>query len=124
VKVDRDRILQVLSNLIGNAIKFTPADGRIRVSLRPEEESVRFSVSDTGPGIEPEHLTQLFQPFWQARRGGSDGAGLGLAIAKGIVEAHGGRIWAESTAGRGTTFSFTLPLAQDRRQGPREGDAG
>jgi signal transduction histidine kinase/DNA-binding NarL/FixJ family response regulator len=124
VKVDRDRILQVLSNLIGNAIKFTPADGRIRVSLRPDEESVRFGVSDTGPGIEPEHLTQLFQPFWQARRGGSDGAGLGLAIAKGIVEAHGGRIWAESTPGRGTTFSFTLPLAQDRRQGPREGDAG
>ncbi len=115
VLADRDRILQVLSNLIGNAIKFTPRGGHITVQAEPAEDQVRFSVIDTGPGIPPEHLSQLFRPFWQARRGGRGGAGLGLTIARGIVEAHGGRIWIESEVGKGTTACFALPVAEERR---------
>jgi PAS domain S-box-containing protein len=109
VLADGDRLLQVLSNLTGNAIKFTPEGGRvgIRVEVRPED--VRVSVSDTGPGIRTEDLPRLFDRFWQARRPDRRGAGLGLAIAKGIVEAHGGRLWAESSPGEGSTFWFTLP---------------
>jgi PAS domain S-box-containing protein len=110
VYCDRNRILQVLSNLVANAIKFTSA-GTIGVSAEGLGDEVRFSVTDTGPGIEPEHLSRLFDRFW---RGGSDrsGAGLGLCIAKGIVEAHGGRIWVESELGRGTRFSFLVPVAR------------
>src|SRR5690606_11691620 len=96
ISADRDRILQVLSNLIGNAIKFTPEGGQIAVRAEGVGAGVRFSVTDTGPGIPRESLSKLFQPFWQAERGSRDGAGLGLMIARGIVEAHGGRIWAES----------------------------
>lgn len=116
VFADRDRVQQVLGNLIGNAIKFTPSGGHIEVQTEHQEEEVRFSVADTGPGIEPEHLPELFRPFWQARRRGREGAGLGLAISRGIIEAHGGKIWAESTSGVGTTLFFTLPVAAERRQ--------
>jgi signal transduction histidine kinase len=111
VLADRDRILQVFSNLLGNAVKFTPPGGRIRIGAERLDDEVRFSVADTGPGIAPMHLPRLFDRFWQERPTDRRGAGLGLYIAKGIVEAHGGRIWAESTPGRGTTFFFTLPVA-------------
>jgi signal transduction histidine kinase len=106
---ERDRLLQVLSNLIGNAVKFTPPHGHIHVHARLLEEALHFSVEDTGPGIPSESLPQLFDRFWQADRTGRVGSGLGLPIAKAIVEAHGGRIWAESVLGRGTTFHFTVP---------------
>ena len=111
VNADRDRLLQVLSNLVGNAIKFTAEGGRITLRTEPMSREVRFVVADTGMGIVPEHLPHLFDRFWQANRAHRQGAGLGLAIAKGIVEAHGGRILVESTPGQGTTFFFTIPAA-------------
>jgi signal transduction histidine kinase len=113
VRADRARVLQVLSNLVGNALKFTPAGGTVTVTAEAAGESVAFHVADTGEGIAPEHLPRLFDRFWQAERGDRKGLGLGLAIAKGIVEAHGGRIWAESVPGQGSTFSFTLPVYRD-----------
>lgn len=105
---ERDRLLRVLSNLVGNAVKFTPPHGRISVHARLLEEALHFSVEDTGPGIPSEGIPQLFDRFWQANRTARVGIGLGLPIAKAIVEAHGGRIWAESVPGRGTTFHFTV----------------
>jgi PAS domain S-box-containing protein len=109
-RVDTDQILRVFSNLIGNAVKFTPAGGSIRVGAERGAREVVFAVSDTGPGIPPEQIPRLFDRYWQATRGDRRGAGLGLCIAKGIVEAHGGRIWVESTPGAGTTFRFTVGL--------------
>jgi PAS domain S-box-containing protein len=107
---NRERLHEVFENLIGNAIKFTEAGGHITVSAAPREGEVQFSVADTGCGIPPESLTHVFDPYWQTvPRAGRLGAGLGLAITKGIVEAHGGHIWVESTPGRGSTFSFTIP---------------
>ncbi|MCY1074403.1 PAS domain-containing sensor histidine kinase [Archangium lansingense] len=111
VMADRDRILQVFSNLLGNAVKFTPPGGRIRVGAELRDSEVCFLVADTGKGIAPAHLSRLFDRFWKERPTDRRGAGLGLYIAKGIIEAHGGRIWAESTLGQGTTFFFTLPIA-------------
>ncbi len=111
VLADRGRVIQALGNLIGNAVKFTPEGGRITVRAEPAGKEVSFSVSDTGPGIPAGDLPHIFERFWQARRTGVAGAGLGLAIAKGIVEAHGGRIHVDSELGRGTTFRFTLPAA-------------
>ena len=111
---DRDRILQVLTNLIDNAIKFTPEEGLIRISVRDVDDSLHFSVRDSGPGVPPEHLELLFEPFWRGGNRSIEGAGLGLAIARGIVEAHGGRIWAESTPGTGSAFHFTLPVVVPR----------
>jgi signal transduction histidine kinase len=111
VWADRERLHQVLSNLVGNAVKFTPARGRIRVSAERDGDDVRVAVEDTGPGIPAEHLENVFDRFWQARSTRRAGAGLGLAIARGVVEAHGGRIEARSEVGRGTTFEFTLPVA-------------
>lgn len=108
--VERDGLLRVLSNLVGNAVKFTPPHGRISVHARPVEGALHFSVEDTGPGIPSESLPQVFDRFWQANRTERGGIGLGLPIAKAIVEAHGGRIWAESIQGRGTTFHFTVPV--------------
>jgi len=110
VYADRHRIMQVLQNLIGNSLKFTPPGGHIAVEAKLDGDDVLFSVSDTGPGIAKEHLGEVFSR-WQAKRTERLGAGLGLPIAKGIVEAHGGRIWVESEPGDGTTFSFTLPVA-------------
>ncbi|HEX8359628.1 MAG TPA: ATP-binding protein, partial [Longimicrobium sp.] len=109
LQADRARVLRILSNLLGNALKFTPAGGTVTVSAAPLEGAVRFSVADTGPGIAPQHLPHLFDRYWQARRGEKQGLGLGLAISKGITDAHGGRIWAESEPGKGATFHFTLP---------------
>jgi DNA-binding NarL/FixJ family response regulator/signal transduction histidine kinase len=111
VYADRDRVLQVLSNLLGNALKFTPAGGTVTVQAKALGEEVLFLVTDTGVGIAAEHLPQLFDRFWQARHTRRGGAGLGLAIAKGIVERHGGRLGVESRPGVGSTFFFTLPAA-------------
>jgi len=115
---DRNRLLQVFENLIGNAIKFTKATGTITITAICHDEHIVFSVSDTGVGIEPESLRHVFDPFWQAAtRAARLGAGLGLPITKGIVEAHGGRIWVDSALGRGSTFSFTIPVAAPRAVG-------
>lgn len=111
VLADRDRLLQVLENLVGNAIKFTGQDGHIEVTLAQHEGEVTFTVSDDGAGIAPEDLPHIFDRFWQGRSQERRGAGLGLQIAKGLVEAHGGRIRVESTLGEGTSFSFTIPAA-------------
>ena len=112
VSADRERVLQVMANLVGNALKFTPDDGRIVLGAEPCPEGVRVRVSDSGSGIDPEHLPHVFERFWKTRTGNRLGAGLGLAICRGIVEAHGGRIWAESAPGSGSSFYFTLPLAE------------
>jgi signal transduction histidine kinase len=109
-KFDHERVLQVLANLLTNAIKFTPAGGRILLRVEPVGQDVRFSVADTGSGIPGHLLEAVFGRFWQARED-RRGLGLGLYISQGIVEAHGGRIWAESQLGKGSTFSFTLPGA-------------
>ncbi len=111
IDADQRRIEQVLSNLIGNALKFTPEGGSIEVSACAETDVVCFMVSDTGIGIAEDKIPHLFHRFWQADDTSSRGAGLGLAICKGIVDAHGGRIWAESTEGEGSTFYFTIPTA-------------
>jgi signal transduction histidine kinase len=109
VASDRDRVLQVFANLTGNAIKFTPKGGSITIRAHAAGAQVTFAVSDTGPGIPPEHLTHVFDRYWQAKTTAKLGAGLGLSIAKGIVEAHGGQIWVESELGKGASFMFTLP---------------
>ena len=111
VASDRERILQVFTNLIGNAIKFTPRGGEIRILASHDSGEVRFTVADSGPGIPTEHLDHVFDRYWQAKSTAKLGTGLGLSIAKGIVEAHGGRIWVESPPGSGAQFNFTLPLA-------------
>ncbi|HEY6360843.1 MAG TPA: PAS domain S-box protein [Vicinamibacterales bacterium] len=123
VAIDAHRIGQVLSNLIGNAIKFTPEGGTMRISAWQQGDAVAVSVRDTGLGIPPEHLSHIFDRFWQAPRTKHLGSGLGLSIAKGIVEAHGGTIWAESELGKGSSFSFTLRRA-DLDVGLRTQDAG
>jgi signal transduction histidine kinase len=110
VWADKDRAVQVLSNLLGNAIKFTPEGGTIRVGVIKAGGEVRFSVSDTGPGIDAKHRPHLFERYWRAERGGRRGAGLGLFIAKGIVEAHGGKIGLDTVPGGGATFAFSLPV--------------
>ncbi|MGK3998312.1 ATP-binding protein [Sorangium sp. So ce1024] len=111
VLADRDRVLQVFSNLLGNALKFTPKGGVVSVSLCRVADLARFSVADTGPGIPPEHQPHLFDRYWKASQESRTGAGLGLYIARGIVEAHHGTVAVESTPGQGTTIHFTLPLA-------------
>ena len=113
VWADRERVLQVFSNLLGNALKFTPPGGEVSLGARVEGTAVCFFVHDTGPGIPREALEHLFERLWLAHRGDRRGAGLGLYIAKGLVEAHGGRIWVESEPGRGSTFFFTLPIASE-----------
>jgi signal transduction histidine kinase len=112
VYADRHRVMQVLSNLIGNSLKFTPPEGTISVRADTWGSEVLFTIADTGPGIPAENLNDVFTPYWQAKRAERHGAGLGLPIAKGIVEAHGGRIWVESQPGAGTKFFFTLPVAK------------
>jgi signal transduction histidine kinase len=111
VHADRERTLQVLSNLLGNAIKFTTTPGRVTLTAARRDNHVVFRVEDTGIGIPPEDLPHIFDRFWQADRNGRQGIGLGLAIARAIVHAHGGSIGAESQPGSGATFSFTLPVA-------------
>ena len=116
VECDRGRIDQVLGNLVGNALKFTAAGGKIVVRAEPLGAEVRVSVADTGSGIAPADLPHVFDRYWQARATARMGSGLGLAIAKGIVVAHGGRIWVESRRGSGSTFYFTLPRAAAARE--------
>jgi signal transduction histidine kinase len=110
ILADRERVLQVLSNLIGNALKFTPPGGNVTLSIEREGPMARFGVLDTGPGIASDNLPHVFERFWRETPA-EKGTGLGLFIAKGIVDAHGGRIWVESEVGRGTRFYFTLPIA-------------
>ncbi len=113
IKIDREKILQVLRNLIGNAMKFTPEGGRVRVVARLVNRGVEVSVSDTGPGIKKENLTAIFEKFHQASFKHSNpikGTGLGLSIVKHVITAHGGKVWAESEPGRGSSFIFVLPV--------------
>ena len=108
---DGERVLQVLANLIANAVKFTPDGGRIELSGRRVGDAIELAVSDTGPGIPAEDVDHIFDRYWHARRSArTTGSGLGLAIAKGLVEAHGGRIDVETTVGRGSRFVFTIPV--------------
>jgi len=114
VEVDADRIAQVLGNLLGNALRHTPAGGRVALSARADGNTVQVTVRDSGPGIAPEELSRLFERFHKmdrSRHRGEEGTGLGLAIARSIVEAHGGRMWAESAPGEGATFCFALPTS-------------
>jgi len=108
VLCDRARMMQVLGNLLGNAVKFTPPGGRIVLAAKPSAGMVSFSVTDTGRGIPAHDQAHVFEQYW---RGDEKGTGLGLFIAQTIVVAHGGRIWVASTTGAGTTFTFTLPKA-------------
>lgn len=122
VLCDRGRVAQIMDNLIGNAIKFTGETGRITVRCTMESDEALIAVEDTGEGIAPEDLPHLFERFWSGERkdGNPGGHGLGLFIVKGLVEAQGGRIWAESTPGEGSTFFFTLPQAgTDGKGAPR-----
>ena len=120
---DASRVMQILGNVVGNAVKFTPKGGSITLSASGVGEEVQFSVRDTGPGIAPEMLDHLFERYWQAEAGAQKGRGLGLYIAKQLVEAQGGRIWAESRPGAGTTILFTFPRSNvsggDRRVADR-----
>jgi len=115
VMADADRLSQVLFNLVGNALQYTPAGGQVAVAARRQGSEVQVSVQDTGIGIAAEHLQHVFDRFYRAdssRSRVSGGSGIGLTIAKHLVEAHGGRIWAESLGqGKGSTFAFTLPVA-------------
>jgi signal transduction histidine kinase len=110
VYCDRDRILQVLSNLVGNASKATPEGGVITLRAETRGDEVLFVVSDNGPGISEADVPHLFEPYWRSGEEHYKGSGLGLAIASGIVGAHGGKIWVESALGRGTNFFFTVPV--------------
>jgi signal transduction histidine kinase len=116
VAADRERVLQVLSNLFGNALKFTPRAGKISLTVQRRSELVEFTVTDTGPGIDLKHQPHVFERMWKYEGGGTKGTGLGLFIAKGIIDAHGGRIWVESEPPRGSSFHFTLPLAPGEQQ--------
>ena len=112
VRADPLRVSQIVSNIVGNAIKFTPEQGSVTLRSAADGNHVSFHITDTGPGISPADMDHLFDNFWQVRND-HRGVGLGLPIAKGLVEAQGGRIWCESAPGRGSTFSFTLPRALD-----------
>jgi signal transduction histidine kinase len=111
VAADGPRVEQVLSNLLSNAIKFSRQGCKIVVSAREQDNSIVVCVSDSGPGIPRENLSKVFDRYWQSEETKRAGVGLGLAIAKGIVEAHGGKIWVDSELGKGSSFFFTLPLA-------------
>jgi signal transduction histidine kinase/PAS domain-containing protein len=117
VECDRERVLQVFSNLLGNAFKFCRRGDQIHVRAQPDANDIRFEVVDTGPGIPLDERQHIFEPYWSAERHGKKGTGLGLFIARGIVEAHGGRLWVDTEPGRGTTFFFTLPIAPRARDG-------
>ncbi|MFL5784415.1 MAG: sensor histidine kinase, partial [Bacteriovoracaceae bacterium] len=116
LSVDLGHILRVIQNLMSNALKFTPSGGTITLSARASEGSVLFAVEDTGPGIEKEILPTMFSRFVQGKSKSHLGIGLGLPICKGIVEAHGGKIWIESHPGQGTKISFTIPVPLEQHQ--------
>jgi signal transduction histidine kinase len=114
VEVDAARIGQVLRNLLENAITHTPAGGTVQIAARNVDGEVEVKVEDTGTGITPDHLGHIFDRFYRAdgsRARSPGGAGLGLAIVKKLIDLHGGRVWAESTPGEGSTFYFTIPRA-------------
>jgi signal transduction histidine kinase len=108
---DRDRMLQVFGNLIGNSLKFCRPGDTVTVACTQAGEHVVFSVTDTGPGIQDQVLPYLFDPYWSGSEHVKRGAGLGLYISRGIVESHGGRIWVDSAPGAGSKFQFTIPIA-------------
>jgi signal transduction histidine kinase len=112
VSADRDRLSQVIANLLENAFKFASEGGSVSLRAHRREDDVEIVVQDSGQGIPAAELPRIFDRFWQGDRASRTGAGLGLAICKGVVEAHGGRIWAESTLGDGTTFHVTIPSAE------------
>ena len=124
VLADRERIAQVFSNLIGNALKFTPDGGRVSVRGWRAMPGVRFAVEDTGPGIPRDDQAHVFDRFWQAKNASRMGTGLGLSIAKAIVEGHGGSIGVESTAGQGSRFEFSLPIAGETKAQAEPGPPG
>ena len=111
VRCDRDRMLQVLSNLVSNAVKFTAESGLVTVSAKREDNRARFAVADTGQGIAEDHIPHLFERFWRAKAG-PEGAGLGLFISRGILAAHGATIQVETALGKGSRFHFSLPLVE------------
>ena len=119
VAADGSRVAQVLSNLVSNAIKFSRQDGEIVVSAREQDNTIVVCVSDNGRGIPRENLSKVFDRYWQAEDTKHAGTGLGLSIAKGIVEAHGGKIWVDSELGKGSSVSFTLPLATRDTKRPK-----
>lgn len=123
VTCDRDRVMQVLSNLVGNAIKFSPKNSSILIRAGMLSDKVCISVRDNGPGIEPEQLAHVFERYWQAKSTAQQGTGLGLSIVKGIVTAHHGKIWVESKSGEGSTFFFTLPIQAQLIQGLTTSDS-
>jgi signal transduction histidine kinase len=108
---DSDRLVQVIGNLLGNALKFTPAGGEISLRAELSPGGLSFVVTDSGPGIAQDAIPHLFEPYWKIDRADRRGAGLGLSIAKALIEAQGGQIWVESVLGRGSAFHFTLPSA-------------
>ena len=112
IACERRRIMQVLSNLVGNAVKFVPPGGTICVEVKRVAQELQFAIADNGPGISEDQVPHLFERYWKGGSGGPHGTGLGLYIAKGIVDAHHGRIWVESKAGIGTTVCFTVPIAE------------
>src|SRR5262249_41585542 len=110
VTADERRVRQIVFNLLSNAVKFTPAEGRIDVSAHFEDGQVEVAVADTGPGIAAEDLENIFEEFEQTVEGKqAEGTGLGLPLSRKLTELHGGRLWAESEPGHGSTFRFTLP---------------
>jgi signal transduction histidine kinase len=111
VRCDRDRIQQVFSNVIANAVTACGSGGRIDLTARADERFATFTVADSGPGIAEDALPFVFEAYWSSAKRRSHGTGLGLFISKGIVEAHGGRMWIESRVGEGTTVRFTIPIA-------------
>lgn len=111
LRADRERLLQVFENLLGNALKFSHRGGHVTIGAVRQGPEVVFRVADAGRGIAREHLSRLFERYWQAERGSRRGAGLGLYITRGIIEAHGGRVWVESEPGQGTTVFFSVPVA-------------
>jgi signal transduction histidine kinase len=111
ITADERRIRQVVLNLVSNAVKFTPHDGRVDVSARVEDGHVEVAVADTGPGISPDDLETIFEEFEQTTAGKQvEGTGLGLPLSRKLVELHGGRLWVDSEPGKGSTFRFTLPV--------------
>jgi NtrC-family two-component system sensor histidine kinase KinB len=112
VRADANKVTWVLTNLISNALRYVRQDGQIQIAAKKIGPHVHLSVRDDGPGIPPEYQSKIFQKFVQVKGRQSGGTGLGLAICKEIVRAHGGAIWVESSPGQGSTFTFTLPVAQ------------
>jgi len=126
VMIDPDAINQVFGNLIENAVKYGKAGKKIKVGARAQENHIEFFVQDFGPGIASEHISRIFERFYRvdkARSREAGGTGLGLAIVKHVVQAHGGRVRAESELGSGTTFLFTLPVATEKRTEEVQADA-